>query len=92
MKNRVKHTNRYHVYIVKCADRTYYTGYTVDLEKRLKLHNKGNGAKYLRGRLPVQLVYTKKYRFSKDALHAERNIKKLRRAEKEKLIRIYKYR
>ncbi|MBI5049841.1 MAG: GIY-YIG nuclease family protein [Nitrospirae bacterium] len=77
------------VYIVKCANGTYYTGYTNNLENRIKLHNKGDGAKYLKGKLPVQLVYAKEYKYYKNALHAERNLKKLTRKEKEVLISNY---
>jgi putative endonuclease len=77
------------VYIVQCIDGTYYTGSTKNLEERIKLHNNGNGAKYLRARLPVKLVYAKKYRYYKNVLCAERNIKKLTREKKEDLIKIY---
>ena len=79
----------YYVYIVKCADGTYYAGFTKDLENRLKLHNAGNGAKYVRGRCPVRLVYAKEYRYYKDALRAERTMKTLRRKQKDELIRSY---
>ncbi len=79
----------FHVYIVQCIDGTYYTGSTKNLEERIKLHNKGNGAKYLRARLPVKLVYAKKYRYYKTVLHAEWDIKKLTRGKKEELIKIY---
>ena len=47
----------HYAYILKCADDTYYCGYTNDLENRIKKHNQGKGAKYTRGRLPVVLVY-----------------------------------
>jgi putative endonuclease len=80
---------KFYVYIVQCLDGTYYTGYTNDLNKRLKLHNNGHGAKYLRGKLPVTLAYAKEYKYYKNALHAERNLKKLTRKEKEVLIKIY---
>lgn len=75
------------VYIVECKDGTYYTGYTNDLDNRIERHNSGKGAKYVRGRGPVKLVYTKKYRRKNDALRAERDIKGLTRAEKEKLVK-----
>jgi len=53
------------------------------------LHNRGKGAKYLRGKLPVQLVYAKEYKYYKNAIRAESRIKKLTRAKKENLIRNY---
>jgi putative endonuclease len=81
--------SKYWVYIVQCRDGTYYTGYTNDLEKRIDLHNSGNGAKYLRSRIPVKLVYAKEYHYYKNALRRERNIKKMTREQKERLIRIY---
>ena len=76
----------FYVYIVECKDGTYYTGYTPDVEKRIELHNKGKGAKCLRGKLPVELVYVKKFRSLKSALREERNIKKLTHSQKEKLV------
>jgi len=85
----MKRRDKFYVYIVKCKNGTYYTGYTNDLGNRIKLHNKGNGAKYLRGKLPVELVYAKEYRYYKNALRAERKIKKLRSWQKQELIRIY---
>jgi putative endonuclease len=96
MKNRnensrkaIKREGKFFVYIVRCRDGAYYTGYTNDLKSRITLHNKGNGAKYLRGKLPVKLVYAKEYHYYKNALNGERNIKKLTHEQKEKLIRIY---
>ena len=76
----------FHVYIVMCADGTYYTGSTGDLKKRIELHNNGRGAKYLRGKRPVELVYAREYCYYKLALTAERKIKALTRAQKEALI------
>ncbi|MBI3292666.1 MAG: GIY-YIG nuclease family protein [Elusimicrobia bacterium] len=75
--------------MVQCVDGTYYTGSTNNLEARVKLHNAGNGAKYLRGKGPVQLVYAKEFRYYKNALHAERSLKKATRQQKEELVRIY---
>ncbi len=80
---------QYWIYIVQCRDGTYYTGYTNDLEGRIALHNSGNGAKYLRKKLPVTLVYAKEYHYYKNVLRAERRVKKLTRAQKLNLIRIY---
>ncbi len=89
MPRKLTRKSKYWVYIVQCRDGTYYTGSTNNIEDRIKLHNKGHGAKYLRGKLPVKLVYTKEYRYYKNALHRERNIKKMTREQKEKLIRNY---
>ncbi|MBF0532588.1 MAG: GIY-YIG nuclease family protein [Candidatus Omnitrophica bacterium] len=82
----IKHKGPFFVYMVRCSRGTLYTGYTNDLDNRLKLHNSGRGAKYLRGRAPVRLVYLKKYRIYQSALAAEREIKKLTRPQKEQLI------
>jgi len=73
-------------YIVKCADGTYYTGWTVDPEKRLATHNKGRGAKYTKMRLPVKLVYVEEQSDRKSAMKREIAIKKMGRVGKEKLI------
>ncbi len=83
MVKRVK--NPHFVYIVRCSKGTYYTGYTNDLERRIKMHNEGKGAKYLRGRVPVKLVYYARCRTKGDALRAERAIKGLTRSEKKDL-------
>lgn len=70
---------------MKCADGTYYTGHTSDLEKRLKRHNDGLASKYTRVRLPVTLVWKKEYRQFKSAFKAEIMIKQLTRLQKEAL-------
>ncbi|MCC6759119.1 MAG: GIY-YIG nuclease family protein [Candidatus Omnitrophica bacterium] len=82
----LKRHSQYFVYIVECATGTYYTGYTKDIDKRIKLHNSGHGAKYLRGKLPVTLVFKKEYKYYKNALTAEREVKKLSRKQKEQLV------
>ena len=87
-RERLRH-RRYYVYIVECVGGTYYTGSTNNLENRLKLHNKGNGSKYLRGRGPVTLVYAKEYRYYKNAMRAERYLKRQTRRYKEELVKIY---
>ena len=74
------------VYILKTKIGTYYTGYTNNLENRIKLHNIGRGAKYLRGKGPVKLVYFKHYKYYKTALNEERRIKALSKPGKQKLI------
>ena len=80
---------QYFVYMVSCADGTFYTGSTNNLENRLKLHNAGRGAKYLRGKAPIEIVYAKKCANLKMALGAEHALKKLNRKQKEKLVEIY---
>ncbi|MCC6299570.1 MAG: GIY-YIG nuclease family protein [Anaerolineales bacterium] len=73
-------------YIVQCADGTFYTGWALDPEKRVAVHNKGCGAKYTKMRLPVKLVYVEPQLDRIAAMKRERAIKKLKRIEKEKLI------
>ena len=75
-----------YTYILKCADDTLYCGWTNNLEKRLKAHNSGKGAKYTRSRLPVTLVYYEAFETSIEAQKREYQIKKLTRHEKLKLI------
>jgi putative endonuclease len=73
----------YFVYILKCADDTYYTGITNDLSRRLEAHNSSaKGAKYTRGRRPVHMVYQEKLKNKSKALHREAQIKALSRQEK----------
>ena len=74
------------VYILRCNDNTLYTGYTTDIERRVKEHNQGKGAKYTRGRTPVELVYWEKKKSKSIALKREYKIKQLSRKDKIKLI------
>lgn len=77
---------KYFVYILRCSDGTLYTGSTPNLEKRVSAHNDGKtGAKYTRGRRPVELVYSEKYKNKSEALKREHVVKKLTRAQKEAL-------
>ena len=76
-----------YVYILECADKSLYTGWTVDLDKRLKKHNEGTASKYTRARLQVKLVYYEIYDNKIDAQPREWYIKKLSRKEKLKLIK-----
>ena len=90
MKNNFKREGTYFVYMVECSDGTYYTGYTNDLEKRIKEHNSSKrGAKYLRRKRPVKLVYAKEYKYYKRAVNKERAIKKLTHKEKWELVNVY---
>ena len=75
-----------YAYIIKCSDDTLYTGWTNDLEKRIKAHNTGIGAKYTRPRLPVKLVYYEECATKEEAMSREWHIKQLTRAEKLELI------
>lgn len=75
-----------YTYIIKCADNTFYTGWTTDLKKRLATHNSGKGAKYTRHRIPVALVYYEKFATKQEAMRREYQIKQLSRQEKEALI------
>lgn len=75
------------VYIVRCADRTLYTGVAIDVRARVQAHNAGKGARYTRARLPVRLVYREPVESRSAALKREYAIKQLRLDEKRKLIR-----
>lgn len=74
------------VYILKCADGTYYTGITNDLPRRLAQHNAGKGAKYTRTRTPVQPVYSETHPDRSTASKREMEIKALSRKQKQALI------
>jgi putative endonuclease len=76
----------HHVYVLACSDGTYYTGYTTDVERRVAEHDAGEGAKYTRGRTPVELVHVETYDTRSAAMSREHEIKSLTRAEKERLI------
>ncbi|EFR43991.1 GIY-YIG catalytic domain protein [Streptococcus pseudoporcinus LQ 940-04] len=75
------------MYVLECADKTLYTGYTTDIDRRLKTHNAGKGAKYTRSRLPVKLLYTETFSSKQEAMSAEALFKK-RKSRQEKLIYI----
>ena len=77
----------HYVYIIRCSDGTYYTGYTTDVKRRVREHNDGEGAKYTRGRLPVELIYSESYGTKSRAMSREYEIKQLTRKEKTELIR-----
>jgi putative endonuclease len=73
-------------YIVECADGTFYTGWAVDPERRVAVHNKGRGARYTRMRLPVKLVYVEPQPDRTTAMKREIAIKRMGRARKMKMI------
>lgn len=74
------------VYILRCGDGSLYTGCTTDVERRLKEHQSGKGAKYTRSHGPVSLAYQEEVEDRSAALRREAAIKKLSRAEKEKML------
>ncbi|MFB6074366.1 MAG: GIY-YIG nuclease family protein, partial [Haloarculaceae archaeon] len=76
----------HYVYVLRCSDDTLYTGYTTDVGRRLREHDRGDGAKYTRGRTPVELVHVEAHDTRSAALSREYEIKQLSRAEKERLI------
>lgn len=80
-----RHASHY-VYVLVCADGTYYTGYTTNPERRVAEHNAGEGAKYTCGRTPVDLVHVESFDDQGTALSREYEIKSLSRAEKERLV------
>ena len=75
-----------YTYILKCSDNTLYTGWTNNLEKRIKDHNDGKGAKYTKARRPVELVYYEIFETKEDATKREYAIKQLTRTQKMLLI------
>ena len=82
--------SRWYLYILRCGDGTLYTGITNDVEKRLEAHRTGKGAKYTRGRSPLELVYRESCATHSDALKREAAVKKLTRQQKEQLIGEYR--
>lgn len=71
-----------YTYLLRCADGTFYCGWTNDLEARVRTHNDGHGAKYTRGRLPVELVYYEEFDTRQEAMKREHEIKQLSRKKK----------
>jgi putative endonuclease len=76
----------YHVYVLRCSDNTFYTGYTTDVERRVREHDAGDGAKYTRGRTPVELIHVEPFDSQSEAMSREYEIKQYARAEKERLV------
>lgn len=75
-----------YTYILKCNDGTLYTGWTNNIDKRLKDHNDGKGAKYTKVRRPVELVYYEEFELKEEAMKREYAIKQLTRKQKEELV------
>ena len=75
-----------YAYILRCADGTLYTGWTNQLQRRLRCHNAGRGGKYTRSRLPVELVYYEGFETKAEAMSREWHIKRMTREEKLEII------
>lgn len=86
MEKNKEETCRNYTYIVKCSDGTFYTGWTNDLERRIRAHNEGKGAKYTKTRRPVELLYYEVFFSKEEAMRREYEIKHLTRKKKEMLI------
>lgn len=76
--------------MLRCSDGTFYTGWTVDLDARVKVHNDGKGAHYTRARLPVRLVYWEQQPNRSEAQRREADLRKLARVEKKALVERFK--
>lgn len=75
-------------YMLKCKDGSLYTGWTNDIQNRLEVHRSGKGAKYTRGRSPLELVYLEAFDTKSEAMHREAYLKRLSRIEKLALIQM----
>lgn len=75
-----------YTYMVRCGDGSLYTGWTTDVERRVRAHNEKKGAKYTKSRLPVELVYYETFETKEEAMKREAAIKKLSKKRKELLV------
>lgn len=78
---------KFFTYILECGDKSYYCGYTNNLEKRIETHQSGKGGRYTRTHLPIKLIYFETFNERKDAMQRELEIKKFSRSKKELLIK-----
>ncbi|HIX01466.1 MAG TPA: GIY-YIG nuclease family protein [Candidatus Ligilactobacillus excrementigallinarum] len=78
--------NNYYMYVLLCADGSFYGGYTTNIEKRLQTHNAGKGAKYTKNRRPVKLLYSERFDDKSQALKAEYAFKHQTRKAKENFL------
>jgi len=76
----------HYVYVLRCGDGTLYTGYTTDVDRRVAEHAAGEGAKYTRGRTPLELVCVESFESRSAAMRREHEIKQLDRPRKESLV------
>lgn len=79
--------NEHLFYVLECNDGSYYAGYTNDLEKRIRVHNEGKGAKYTRAKLPVCCIYKESFETKREAMQAEYQFKQLTRSAKERYMK-----
>jgi len=75
-----------YMYMLECCDGSFYTGSTRNIEKRLRDHQRGKGARYTRSRLPVRLIYCEEYERVKDAYRREKQVQSWTRSKKKALI------
>ncbi|WP_108672143.1 GIY-YIG nuclease family protein [Peribacillus acanthi] len=78
--------NNHFFYVLKCKDGSLYAGYTTDINRRIRMHNEGKGAKYTRGRGPVSLVFSHEFSTKEEAMRTEYWFKRLPRTKKERII------
>ncbi|RDI71671.1 GIY-YIG nuclease family protein [Halopelagius longus] len=78
--------SEHYVYVLRCADGSLYTGYTTDVERRVAEHDAGEGAKYTRGRTPVELVHAESFDSKSEAMSREYEVKQFSRRRKERLV------
>ncbi len=78
---------KHFMYVLSCADGTLYTGYTTNVEQRVRTHNAAKGAKYTRSRLPVELVAQVQFDTKQEAMSAEYRFKRLSRSQKDALLK-----
>ncbi len=76
----------HYAYVLRCSDGSFYTGYTTDVQRRVAEHDAGEGAKYTRGRTPVELVHVERFESKSAAMSREYEIKQLSRSQKETLV------
>ncbi|CEG29533.1 GIY-YIG nuclease family protein [Bacillus sp. B-jedd] len=77
---------KHYFYVLLCRDGSYYGGYTTDLDRRIRHHNEGKGAKYTRGRGPVKLIFSKAFPTKTEAMREEYRFKRLPRLKKEEFL------
>ena len=80
---------KWYVYLIRCSDNSLYTGIATDIARRFRQHAEGKGAKYFRGRVPLQVVYCEENHSRCSAATREYLIKRMNRAEKELMVASY---